>query len=115
MNAPLGATLGTLARVPGVRAALVTTEREALPIASVTAFDTDADALAAFAMALFRRARLANLAAGHGETLQLVLDAAGGRLFVTARGELALVVLADRDTGAGLIRMAMHRAAREVA
>ena len=115
MSAPLRATLGTLARVPGVRAALVTTEQEALPIASVTASDTDADTLAAFAMALFRRARLANLAAGHGETPQLVLDAAAGRLFVTARGELALVVLADRDAGAGLIRMAMHRAAREVA
>jgi predicted regulator of Ras-like GTPase activity (Roadblock/LC7/MglB family) len=115
MTTDLRATLGELARLPGVRAALVTTEREGLPIDSVTSVGVDADALAAFAMALFRRARLANAAAGHGDTRQLALDAAGGRVFVGARGELVMVVLADRDAGAGLIRMAMQRAARAVA
>jgi predicted regulator of Ras-like GTPase activity (Roadblock/LC7/MglB family) len=108
-------TLGVLARVPGVRAALVTTEAEALPIESVVSFAVDPDALAAFAMALFRRARLANLAAGHGDTPQLVLDAVAGRLFITARDDLALVVLADREAGAGLVRLAMQRASRELA
>ena len=85
---------------------------DGLAAAAVAAFDVDVDALAAFATALFNRTRLANIAAGYGETHQLVLDAANGRLIVAARGELALVVLADRDAGAGLIRVALQRAVK---
>lgn len=115
MNESLRSTLGTLAAVPGVWAVLAATEQDGLAVEAIAQVDVDTDALAAFAMALFRRTRLANAAAGHGPTHQLVLDAAGGRLFIAARGELALVALADREAGAGLIRMTLQRAAREVA
>jgi predicted regulator of Ras-like GTPase activity (Roadblock/LC7/MglB family) len=73
------------------------------------------DTLAAFAAALFQRTCRTNVAAGYGDTQQLVLDASGGRLFVAAHGDLALVVLADREAGAGLIRVALQRAVRAVA
>jgi predicted regulator of Ras-like GTPase activity (Roadblock/LC7/MglB family) len=35
-------------------------------------------------------------------------------VFVSATGELALVLLADRDAGAGLLRVALQRALRDV-
>ena len=114
MSAVLQETLGGLAMVPGVRAALAATASDGLPAATVAAFDVDADALAAFATALFSRTRLANAAAGYGETRYLALDAEQGRLFVAMHGELALVVLAERDASAGLVRVALQRAMRTV-
>lgn len=104
-----------LARVPGVRAAVAATLSDGLAAAAVASVEVDADTLAAFAAALFQRTRRANVAAGYGDTHQLVLDATGGRLFVAARGDLALVVLAERDAGAGLIRVALQRAVRAAA
>ena len=115
MTATLQATLGELAALPGVRAALAATESDGLPVASVAAVDVDADALAAFATALFHRTRLANAAAGYGETRHLSLDAEHGRLFVAMTGDIALVLLADPDAGAGLLRVALQRALRTVA
>jgi predicted regulator of Ras-like GTPase activity (Roadblock/LC7/MglB family) len=115
MNAQLRSALAQVAAVPGVRAALLATERDGVSVESVASIDVDTDALAAFATALFHRTRSANGAAGLGSTLQLALDATGGRVLVTGCGEVVLVVLAERDAGAGLIRMAMQRAARAVA
>lgn len=115
MSALLHETLGTLAALPGVRAALAATERDGLPIASVAAVDVDADALAAFATALLQRTRRANVAAGYGETRHLVLDAARGRLFVARDGDMAMVVLAEPDAAAGLLRVALQRALKAVA
>ena len=115
MTAKIPATLGTLAAMPGVRAAVAATQSDGLPAATVAAVGVDADALAAFATALFQRTRRANEAAGYGETLNLALDAQHGRLFIAASGDLALVLLADRDAGAGLLRVALQRALRDVA
>lgn len=115
MSAALRETLGVLAAVPGVRAALAATASDGLPAATVAAFDVDADALAAFATALFNRTRRANASAGYGETRHLSLDAERGRLFVALHGELVLVVLADRAAAAGLVRVALQRALRSVA
>ena len=115
MMTALQQTLGSLAALPGVRAALAATESDGLPVASVTAFDVDADALAAFATALFQRTRMANVSAGYGETRHLVLDAERGRLFVALDGDLAIVVLAEPDAAAGLLRVALQRALKAVA
>ena len=115
MTAALQTALGDLAVLPGVRAALAATESDGLPVATVAAVDVDADALAAFATALFHRTRLANAAAGYGETRHLSLDAERGRLFVAATGDLALVLLAEPDASAGLLRVALQRALRTVA
>lgn len=115
MMARLQEALGTLAALPGVRAALAATPSDGLPAATVAAVDVDADALAAFATALYQRTRLANSAAGYGETRHLSLDAEHGRLFVAANGDMALVLLAEPDAGAGLLRVALQRALRSVA
>jgi predicted regulator of Ras-like GTPase activity (Roadblock/LC7/MglB family) len=102
--------LGELARVRGVRAALMASESDGLAAASVAAVGVAEDALAAFAMALLRRARMANAAAGYGDTQFLALDASRGRLYVAARGDLGVVVLGEPDANTGLIRVLMQRA-----
>jgi predicted regulator of Ras-like GTPase activity (Roadblock/LC7/MglB family) len=104
------AALTSLARLRGVRSALLATERDGLAAAGVSAVGVDEDALAAFAMALLRRARLANRAAGYGETRFLALDAERGRLFVAAGADVALVVLGDSTMATGQLRVAMQRA-----
>lgn len=114
MTAALRETLGVLAAMPGVRAALAATTSDGLPAATVAAIDVDADALAAFATAVLSRTRRANASAGYGDTRHLSLDAEHGRLFVATEGELALVVLAERDVAAGLVRVALQRALRSV-
>jgi predicted regulator of Ras-like GTPase activity (Roadblock/LC7/MglB family) len=115
MTTTLRQTLGTLAALPGVRAAVAATESDGLSAATVAAVDVDGDALAAFATALFRRTRLANEAAGYGDTRHVSLDAEHGRLFVTTTGDIALIVLAEPDAAAGMLRVAMQRALKAVA
>lgn len=115
MTTALRETLGDLAAVPGVQAAVAAAIPDGVAADAVAVAGLDVDALAAFATALFERTRGANAAAGFGDTHQLVLDAEGGRLFVAARGEIALVVLADHDAGAGLIRVSLRRALGAVA
>jgi predicted regulator of Ras-like GTPase activity (Roadblock/LC7/MglB family) len=102
--------LGELARVRGVRAAMLASESDGMAAASVASVGVAEDALAAFAMALFRRARMANAAAGYGATRFLALDAAHGRLYVAARGDLGVIVLGEPDANTGLIRVLMQRA-----
>ena len=115
MKSPLRDTLGTLALLPGVRAAVAATRSDGMPAATIAAVDVDADALAAFATALFDRTTLANEAAGYGDTRHLSLDAEHGRVFVATAGDIALIVLAEPDAAAGLLRVSMQRALREVA
>jgi predicted regulator of Ras-like GTPase activity (Roadblock/LC7/MglB family) len=112
MSVSLQQALGSLAAIPGVRAAVAATQSDGLSAATVAAVGVDTDALAAFATALFQRTRRANDAAGYGETRHVSLDAQHGRLFVSAQGDLALILLADRDVGAGLLRVALQRALR---
>ncbi|HEX6315114.1 MAG TPA: roadblock/LC7 domain-containing protein [Gemmatimonadaceae bacterium] len=115
MSAGLQQALGRLAALPGVRAALAATASDGMPAATVAAVDVDADALAAFATALFQRTRLANSAAGYGDTHHLALDAEHGRLFVAMQDDLAIIVLAEPTAAAGLVRVALQRAVREAA
>jgi predicted regulator of Ras-like GTPase activity (Roadblock/LC7/MglB family) len=104
-------TLTGLARMRGVRAAMLATESDGLAAASVIpAGDVADDALAAFATAVLRRCRMANAAAGYGATRFLVLDAERGRLLVAARGDMALVVLGAPHASTGLLRVAMQSA-----
>ncbi len=115
MSAVLETTLGDLVRLGGVRAALLATESDGLAAASVAQVGVDVDALAAFATALLHRTRLANRAAGYGETRFLVLDAERGRLFIAASDDVAVVVLGARDANTGLVRMTMRRVMEQVA
>lgn len=109
------AVLEPLVRLPGVRAAVLTSEQDGLAAASVAAVDVDVEALAAFAMALSRRARMANEAAGFGPAHFVTLEAEHGRLLVATGAEAAVVVLSERDAGTGLVRVALRRAMQELA
>ena len=93
--------LGELAHVRGVRAAVLASESDGMAAASVASVGVAEDALAAFAMALFRRARMANAAAGYGATRFLALDAAHGRLYVAACGDLGSI---EREEACGASR-----------
>lgn len=115
MSQAMEQTLGALVRLPGVRAAVVAGEQDGLAAASIAAVDVDTDALAAFATALFQRTRRAGRAAGYGDTRFLALDATGGRVLVAAGSGLAVVVLVDRGASAGLVRVALLRAAAGLA
>jgi predicted regulator of Ras-like GTPase activity (Roadblock/LC7/MglB family) len=87
----------------------VATEHDGLTAAAVAAVDIDAEALAAFASALHKRARQASAAAGYGEVAFLAVDAGEGRLFVAGRSEMAIVVLTDGQAAAGPVRLAIRR------
>lgn len=107
--------LDALARLPGVRAAVLTNEQDGLAAASVAVVDVNTDALAAFAMSLARRARLANEAAGFGPAHLITLEAEHGRLLVAAGPDSAVVVLGDRDAATGLMRATLRRVMQELA
>jgi predicted regulator of Ras-like GTPase activity (Roadblock/LC7/MglB family) len=107
---PIVPDLASLARLRGVRAALLTALADALPIESRAHVDVDRDALAAFATDLYRRATQSAAVADVGAVRVVALEAAAGRLFAAARDGLLLVVLAERETNPGLLRLALRRA-----
>jgi predicted regulator of Ras-like GTPase activity (Roadblock/LC7/MglB family) len=107
--------LSDLARVRGVRGVLLTSLGDALPIESTAHVDVDIDALAAFATALYRRAWQAAACSHAGEVRLVSLEAAQGRLAAASHGDLLLVVLAERETNPGLLRVSLQRALEALA
>lgn len=106
---PMAAALAGVVRLRGVRAALVTTSHDALPIEVVAHVDVDPEALAAFGVSLLRRARQAAEATALGGVSFLSLDATAGRLFVAASDEVLVLALAERDAHPGLVRVTLQR------
>lgn len=102
--------LEVLSRMRGVRAALLTALADGLPIESRAHVDVDRDALAAFATDLYRRATQSALVADAGAVRVISLEAAAGRLVAAAREGLLLVLMAERETNPGLLRLALRRA-----
>lgn len=100
--------LSRLARIRGVRAAILTTIQDALPVESVAHVDVDVEALAAFATSLVRRARQATEMARLGAVQLLSLEAAGGRVFVARSGDLLMIALTARDAHSGLVRVTLQ-------
>lgn len=113
---PLATTVAMLARLRGVRGVLLTSLDDAIPIEASVHIDVDADALAAFATVLYRRAHAVAESCSTAGTVRLVsLEASAGRLSAAARGNLLLVVLAERETNSGLLRVALQRALEALA
>ncbi|MEP7380121.1 MAG: roadblock/LC7 domain-containing protein [Gemmatimonadota bacterium] len=107
---PVVPELAVLARMRGVRAVLLTALADALPIETSAHVDVDLDALAAFATALYRRAHQSATVAGVGAVRAISLEADGGRLAAASRDGLLLVVMAERETNPGLLRLALLHA-----
>lgn len=106
---PLAEALANVSRVRGVRAALLTSLQDALPIEAIAHVDVDVEALAAFATSLMRRARQASETSRLEAVRFLSLDAAGGRVFTARRDDLLVVALTERDAHAGLVRVTLQR------
>ncbi|HEX4933083.1 MAG TPA: hypothetical protein VFV33_07895 [Gemmatimonadaceae bacterium] len=102
--------LEALARLRGVRAVVMTSLLDALPIEARAHVGVDVDALAALGTGLYRRARAVAECSEAGPVRIVSIDAAHGRVAATARGELLVVVLADREAHPGLLRVSLQRA-----
>jgi len=107
---PVAPRLAALSRLRGVRGVLLTSLDDALPIEASAHVDIDVEALAAFATTLYRRAHQAAEAAQAGEVRVVSLEAETTRLAAAARGRLLLVVVAERETNPGLLRVSLQRA-----
>ncbi len=108
-------SVAALARLRGVRGVLLTSLEDAIPIESIGHVDVDLDALAAFAATLYRRAHQVAECSSAGAVRLVSLEAESGRLAAAACGELLLVVLAERETNTGLLRVSLQRTLEELA
>jgi len=104
-----------VARERGVRAAVLASERDGLLVEGVAHVDVRTEALAAFGSAVYRRVRQAGASLGLAETGLVTVDASDGRLWAVGRGELVLVVIAEREAAAGRLRLVMQRAVEGLA
>lgn len=104
----LAGALEELRGVAGVRAALLVDLEAGVPVASSGELAADASKVAALATAL--RGRLARAAVGaeFGAVQGVEVEGAGGRLLIGAEGELLLVVVAEPDASASVLRREMR-------
>lgn len=108
MRGLLAGALEQLRGVAGVRAALLVDAEAGMPVAWSGELPADATTVAALVTAL--RGRLARAAAGSefGAVTGVEVVGAGGRLLIGAEGELLLVVVADPDAPAEVVRREMR-------
>lgn len=110
MSDPLTAALSRVSRVPGVLGALVVETDAGVPVVAEVAQDTEGDAVAALAAALFNGSAQAADAGGFGALENLHLETEDGHVIVAGTGEMVVVVLADRDAHLGRVRLEALRA-----
>ena len=108
------ALLAQVMRTPGVRGALVVAVRDGLVVDSRVHVGVDGDAVAALPASLYRRACRAT-GAGDGKERFVELDADGGRIMIAGKNDLALMAVLERRANAGQTRLAVRRAAEELA
>lgn len=115
MSRPYAGLLGGLARVPGVRSALLADAAEGLVVGEHSMEGVDAPAVAALAAGLARRLASAAAAAGRGPPEVVHLEAERGSLFAVPAGpDLLLVLVSEPDANAGLLRLALRDARERV-
>jgi predicted regulator of Ras-like GTPase activity (Roadblock/LC7/MglB family) len=115
VRSPYARVLSDLSRQRGVVGSFVVSERDGIPVDASVQLGIDSEAVAALAASLYRKARLASIAAGHGEAAFVHLEAERGRLCAAGRGDLVLVTICDGRANVGLLRVEMLRAARSLA
>jgi predicted regulator of Ras-like GTPase activity (Roadblock/LC7/MglB family) len=106
--------LTEVARLRGVRAAIVVSPADGLCVASIAHVRVDVEALAAFVTSVVRRAALAAASPAHGAVRLLALDATDGRLLAAVRPDLMLVALTERASPPAPVRLALQRALERV-
>jgi predicted regulator of Ras-like GTPase activity (Roadblock/LC7/MglB family) len=106
------AVLDEIVRVPGVRAAVLVGEDDGIVIAESALDGQDTAAAAALSAHLVGRVSAATRALGHPPLSLMLLQAAGGQVFVAKGGEgLALVAVTRNDVNIGQVRLAVLDAA----
>lgn len=112
---PYAGLLAMLARHRGVVGSFVVSERDGIAVDSTVQIGVKADAVAALAASLHRKARFACGAAGCGTVTFLRLDAERGAICAAGRDDLVLVTISEARANIGLLRVEMMRAARALA
>ena len=112
MKTPYSEILSVLSRHRGVVGSFVVSERDGIAVDSNAQIGVHAEAVAALAASLHRKARLACGAAGCGTVTFLRLDAERGGICAAGRDDLVLVTISEARANIGLLRVEMMRAAR---
>lgn len=115
MATQFSALLQNISRQRGVTAALVVLEQDGIVVDSNVQIGQSGDRVAALAASLYRKARLSSKAAGLGAVSFMQLEAPHGRLCAVGAGELVLVVVAASIVNVGMVRVAMLKAAADLA
>ncbi len=114
MRTPYGNLLARVMSAPGVRGALVVAVRDGLVVDGRVHVGVEAEAVAALAASLYRRAcRATGAAEGKGRFVELEAD--GGRIMIAGKNDLAMMAVLQRRANAGQVRVAVQRAADELA
>lgn len=104
------ATLATLCRERGVRAAAAVTADDGTLIDSVLRVGDDGESVAALAASLYRKAQRSAQAAGMGQATLLHLEAESGRVFVIGDAHVLLIAVTEGPVNIGAIRVAVRAA-----
>lgn len=104
-----------LARVPGVRAAIVVEADAGVPVVEELTEGVSGRAVAALGASIFQRASRSTGAAGLGSLRTAELQAADGHVIVVGGGEVIIVVLANGDAQLGRVRIEAENAAERLA
>jgi predicted regulator of Ras-like GTPase activity (Roadblock/LC7/MglB family) len=114
MRTPYEGLLASVMRTPGVRGALVVAVRDGLVVDGRVHVGVQGEAVAALAASLYRRACRATGAAG-GKGRFVELDADDGRILIAGKNDLAIMAVLHRRANAGQARVAVQRAADDLA
>jgi predicted regulator of Ras-like GTPase activity (Roadblock/LC7/MglB family) len=109
---------GEMARLEaaaGVRLVVAASARDGLVVHAVGGDIARAPAVAALFAALFRRARTAAEAHGHGQTRVVRVRSETAHVLAAERGEEVLVVVADNAANVGRLRLELLRTVGSVA
>ena len=111
MSDLLSQTVDRLSRVSGVRGAMVVETEAGVAVVSELKVGVEGSAVAALASSLFRRTDQAARTAAFGAVSTLQLEAQNGHVVVANAGDLLVVVIAERGSQLGLVRLEAHQAA----
>ncbi|MGD2152260.1 MAG: roadblock/LC7 domain-containing protein [Gemmatimonadales bacterium] len=114
MRTPYADLLATVMGTPGVRGALVVAVRDGLVVDGRVHVDVEGEAVAALAASLYRRACRAT-GATEGKSRFVELEAADGRILIAGNNDLAMMAVLHRRANPGQARIAVQRAADELA
>jgi predicted regulator of Ras-like GTPase activity (Roadblock/LC7/MglB family) len=103
-----------LERQPGVMSAMLVGVDDGLVIAGAGPIGESWEPAAALASSVFRRTRSASADAGLGEAKFVRLEADRGHVCATAKGDIVLVAVANKNINLGRLRLEMLSAAEQI-